>query len=67
VATLAYPHPVRIVAFDVDAGWARDISADIAKQIAEVADEQRRSLSRTTREFLERHLAREMQPRLADS
>ena len=63
-----FHRPIRVVAFDAGEGWARDASAEIAKAVAEVADEQHRSLGRTTREFLERHLpeGRSM-PREVDS
>jgi len=53
-----FNRPLRVVAFNVDEGWSRDVSAEIAEAVADVADEQRRSLSRTAREFLEHHLPR---------
>ena len=51
-----YHRPVRVVAFNVAEGWARDASAEIAAAVAEVANEQGRSLSRPTIEFLHAHL-----------
>jgi len=52
-----FNRPVQVVAFNADEGWCRDASTEIAEAVAKVADEQHRSLSRTTREFVEHHLA----------
>ena len=52
-----YHAPVRVIAFNIEQGWARDVSTEIARSVALVAEQQGRSLSRTTWEFLERHLA----------
>ena len=51
-----FNRPVRVIAFNVDEGWSRDVSVEVANAVADVADEQDRSLGRTTREFLEHHL-----------
>jgi len=61
-----FNRPLRAVAFNVDEGWSRDVSAEIAEAVADVADEQHRSLSRTTRQFLEHHLPRRHIPREVD-
>ena len=59
-----FHRPVRVVAFDADQGWARDASAEIAKAVAEIAEEQDRPLSRSTLEFIERHLGEGALPRI---
>ena len=47
--------PVRVVAFNIAEGWARDVSADIAKAVAN-AVRYENDLPEGTRQFLERQL-----------
>lgn len=49
-----YSHPLRVVAFNAAEGWARDISEDIARAIAEQERIRRRPLPQGAREFVER-------------
>jgi len=49
-----YSHPVRVVAFNVAEGWARDVTEDIANAVVSRAQSEQRSLGTVQREFLER-------------
>jgi hypothetical protein len=51
-----YSSPVQVVAFDVEAGWARDVSEDIAREVAERSAGRR--LDRRAKEFVERYSGR---------
>lgn len=55
IARGEFNRPSRVVVFNVDEGWSRDVSAEIARPLR-TCDDQGRSLSRATREFLEHHL-----------
>src|SRR6516164_3329361 len=46
-----YERVLRVVAFNADEGWARDVTRDIALKVARAA---RRKISAPTREFIER-------------
>jgi len=52
-----YNQPVRVVAFNINEGWSRDVSADIARAVAEAARAEDRPLGQATMEFVERHLS----------
>ena len=52
-----YRHPLRVVAFNTAEGWARDFSAEIARQILNCAVERDRELPATVRDFVERACA----------
>ena len=45
-----YEHPVRVVAFNIAQGWARDVTAEIAREILARADD---DMSPALREFVE--------------
>jgi hypothetical protein len=47
-----YRHPLRVVAFNTAEGWARDVSADVARQVVTRARELDRELA--VRAFVER-------------
>ena len=49
-----YERILRVVAFNADEGWARDVTGDIALKVARAARRQDRKTSALTREFIER-------------
>jgi hypothetical protein len=49
-----YRHPQRVVAFNTAEGWARDVSADIARQVLSCARELQQQLPAAVRAFVER-------------
>ena len=52
-----YYNPVRVVAFNTEAGWARDVSEDIARAVAEKLEIEGRSISdHGVRHFVARQL-----------
>jgi hypothetical protein len=55
-----YERILRIVAFNADEGWARDVTRDVALKVIRVAGQQNRKMSALTREFIERVTGRDM-------
>ena len=55
-----YERILRVVAFNADEGWARDVTKDIALKVAPAARRQTRKMSALTREFIERVTGREV-------
>ena len=53
-----YNNPVRIIAFNVAEGWARDVSEDVADQLRERCADHRRDLPFSVQEFVERCIGR---------
>ena len=51
-----YSHPIRVVAFNTDEGWARDVTEDVANAVLSKAQSERRSIGKIVQEFLERTL-----------
>ena len=49
-----YERVLRVVAFNADEGWARDVTRDIALKVVRAARQQSRKMSALTREFIER-------------
>jgi hypothetical protein len=49
-----YRHPLRVVAFNTADGWARDVSADIARKVLNCALELDHELPAAVRDFVER-------------
>jgi hypothetical protein len=49
-----YRHPLRVVAFNTAEGWARDVSADIARQVLAGAREFDHELPAAVRALVER-------------
>ena len=47
-----YKRPVRIVSFNLAEGWSRDVSTEIAAEVASVAERQGQNLTDGTRDFL---------------
>jgi hypothetical protein len=52
-----YRHPLRVVAFNTAEGWARDVSADIARRVVTRALELEHDLPAAVRAFVERACA----------
>lgn len=59
-----YDSPLEVIAFDVDEGWSRDVSEDIAGLVVERARSEERSLPPGARAFVELHLDEELEPEL---
>ena len=55
-----YERVLRVVAFNADEGWARDVTRDIALKVARAARQQNRKTSALTREFIERATGQDM-------
>src|SRR3974390_3510867 len=55
-----YERILRVVAFNADEGWARDVTRDIALKVVRAARQQNRKMSALTREFLERATGRDL-------
>jgi hypothetical protein len=51
-----YDSPLRVVAFDVEEGWSRDTSEDVAREVMARARAEDRDLPHSTRIFIERHV-----------
>jgi hypothetical protein len=51
-----YEHPVRVVEFNTAEGWARDVSEDIAREVADRAAKNNLQLPRGSRLFVEAEL-----------
>ena len=49
-----YERVLRVVAFNADEGWARDVTRDIALKVVRAARQQNRKMSALTRKFIER-------------
>jgi hypothetical protein len=47
-----FNHPVRIVAFNTAAGWSRDVTKGIAREINEMAKREGKELSPGLRDFI---------------
>jgi hypothetical protein len=55
-----FTRPTRVVAFNTDEGWARDVSEDVARDVVEQARAQGRSLPEGVRDFLGRLLGEDV-------
>lgn len=53
-----YSRPVRVIAFNTDEGYARDVSHEIALAVVERPRKENRELSEGARRFLEGHLTK---------
>jgi hypothetical protein len=51
-----YSSPLRVVAFNIAEGWARDVTEDIAWAVLSFARRENRSIGKSAQEFLERAL-----------
>jgi hypothetical protein len=50
-----YCSPVRVVAFNTAAGWSRDVTRDIADELAKWFSEQNREIPPSLEDFVQRH------------
>jgi hypothetical protein len=49
-----YSNPVRVVAFNIEQGWSRDVSEDIARAVAEKLEDEGRAIANDgVRHFVE--------------
>ena len=55
-----YERILRIVAFNADEGWAREVTREVALKVIRAARQQNRKMSALTREFVERVTGRDM-------
>jgi hypothetical protein len=62
-----YDTPLEVIAFDVDEGWSRDVSEDVAGAVVEKARSEERTLAPGARAFVEKHLDEEVEPELCES
>ena len=51
-----YSSPLRVVAFNIAEGWARDVTEDIAWAVLSLARRENRSIGKSAKEFLEKAL-----------
>lgn len=49
-----YEHPVRVVAFNTNEAWARDVTDEVAAKLVKTARDQDYALSATARQFVKR-------------
>ena len=59
-----YERPLRVLALNVEEGWARDVSETIAAKGRDVAEHEGRELTMGTTAFIEDHIGRVIQPTL---
>jgi hypothetical protein len=50
-----YDNPIRVVAFNVEGGWSRDVSEDIAREVVMRAGEPGCHMAEATMGFIERY------------
>jgi hypothetical protein len=55
-----FTHPLRVVAFNTEEGWSRDVSEDIAMKLVAAARDGGRELRAGAREFVERATGRDV-------
>src|SRR5690242_13514103 len=48
--------PVKVIAFNLEAGWARDVSEAVARRMQRYADHESQPLSDSAIAFIDRHL-----------
>jgi hypothetical protein len=49
-----FNRPIKIAAFNLDEGWARDVTEDIARAVIDTVTADHRTLGRAAAEFVER-------------
>jgi hypothetical protein len=59
-----YHRPLRVLAFNADEGWARDVSEAMAAKVRDVAARDGRELTSGTLAFIEDHVGHALQPTL---
>jgi hypothetical protein len=58
-----YDSALRVVAFNVEEGWSRDVSEDVAGEIIDRAYDADETLTEGTKLFIDRHIDIERRPR----
>ena len=61
-----YVRPVRVIAFDVTRGWARDVTVDMASSVVQTARREHRVLSVSAQKFVETVLGQNASMRALD-
>ena len=61
-----YSRPVRVIAFDLARGWARDVSADVASAVLARARNEPHALSASAEQFVETVLGQNASMRALD-
>lgn len=56
-----YNYPLRIVAFNTDENWARDVTADIAREVRRRFERKGEDVPNYLEEFVERHAGKQRQ------
>lgn len=51
-----YNHPLRVIAFNAEEGWSRDVSVEIADKVLQRVESNHGTVTSGTRAFLEHHL-----------
>src|SRR5437868_12965243 len=51
-----FEKPVRVIAFNAEEGWSRDVSQEIADKVLSQVESEHGSMTSATRAFVERHL-----------
>lgn len=51
-----YLHPIRVIAFDLTRGWARDVTPEVAAAVLNCARTEHRKLSQSAELFIEKIL-----------
>ncbi len=51
-----FERPLKVVAFNAEEGWSRDVSVEIANKVLEKVESEQRAVTSATRAFLEEHL-----------
>ena len=64
IASGEYTKPLEVIAFNVNEGWSRNVSEDIAGIVVEKARAEQNTLPKSAREFVEKHLDEELEPEL---
>jgi hypothetical protein len=59
-----YCDPVRVIAFNIAAGWSRDVSADVVRAVRERCMNRRCELPTGLQRFVERHERQQWGPQL---
>jgi len=61
-----YERPIQIVAFNLEEGWVRDVSEDVARRAVEKAAQTGKTLSRAAQWLYEQHTGEDVPRALVD-
>jgi hypothetical protein len=62
-----FNRPMKIAAFNLDEGWARDVTEDIARAVIATAAAEHRRLGRSAAEFVERATGKDVPADLVET